>query len=341
MTAAPVSAAGRARAHALDAVKGVLVLSMVGYHALSIATAADAEVFRYIRFISGSFIFISGFVVARFMGERFAQEPAVTSQRLVARGSKIVALFTVLNLAIALSGIGNVAKQQLGLGGFIANVVAIYLWGDGRMASFTILLPIGYLMMVTPAVLALFARAPVVAPPALLALALALIAHPAVGDRSLNVDFMLIGLAGLALGTPPWAQRLFEARTPALFVLAVALAATLWFTGRWGGQGPLYVVGVALIFKLLHDSARQLLESGAVMRMATLLGRYSLFAYIAQIALIQFFFRASGAQRWSVGAEVALVCSVTVVLLVASCVALDKLRLSSRLVDRSYRLVFS
>jgi peptidoglycan/LPS O-acetylase OafA/YrhL len=339
--APPIPAASNARAHALDTVKGVLVLVMVGYHALSITTTADAEVFRFIRFISGSFIFISGFVIARFMAERYAQEPAAMSRRLVWRGLKIVALFTALNLAIALSGIGNVAKQQLGFSGFIANALTIYLWGDGRMASFTILLPIGYLMIATPVVLTLFARATAVAPPALLVLVLALIAHPAVGDRSLNVDFMLIGLAGMAVGAPPWAQRLFEAVAPSMFVLTPMLAVTLWFTGRWGGQGPLYVVGVALIFKLLHDGARQLPESGAVMRLATLLGRYSLFAYIAQIALIQFLFRASSTQRWGVGAEVALLCLVTAALMIASCMALDRARLSSPLVDKSYRLVFS
>jgi hypothetical protein len=341
MSAAPVAAPTNIRAQALDAVKGVLVVLMVGYHALSIATTADAEAFRYIRFISGSFIFISGFVIVRYTLERFGGQPAATSQHLIWRGLKIVALFTALNLAIVISGIGNVAKQQLGLGAYVANAATIYLAGDGGTASFAILLPIGYLMIAAPVVLALFVRAPVAAPPALLMVSLLLIAHPAVGDRWLNVDFMLVGLAGMTLGAPWWACRLFETGAPRVIVLAPALALTLWFTGRWGGQGPLYVVGVASIFKLLHDGARRQPESGAVMRVATLLGRYSLFAYIAQIALIQFFFRASGAQRWSVGAEVALLCAGVAALMAASCVALDKLRLSSPLVDRSYRLVFS
>ena len=48
-----------ARDARFDMIKGTLVLLMVIYHVMSIASTATAEDYRYIRFISGSFIFVT------------------------------------------------------------------------------------------------------------------------------------------------------------------------------------------------------------------------------------------------------------------------------------------
>ena len=56
---------------ALDFVKGILVVFMVIYHAMNIFSSAGFESFRYIRFVSGSFLFISGYVIALFYEPKF------------------------------------------------------------------------------------------------------------------------------------------------------------------------------------------------------------------------------------------------------------------------------
>jgi hypothetical protein len=334
----PVVRAGRVSS--VDAVKGLLVLAMVVYHVLSIASNGGVETFRYIRFVSGSFIFLAGYVISRFVAQRFASERSAVAWQLASRGFKVLALFTVLNLAIAASGFGNAAKQRLGLAGFFEQAREIYLVGDGRASSFLILLPIGYLLIFSPLVLSAFARVRTAAPLLLLAGTLALAAQPWLTDQWPNASLMLIGLAGMAVGAPLLAARLEAApawRTP---WLVGSFAVVLWFTGRFGDAGALYIVGVALILKLLHDSVQRLPEGGAMARELVRMGRYSLFGYIAQIALIQLMVRALGAQRWSVGLEVLALGLAAALLTGLLCVALDRLRLWSGAADKAYRLVF-
>lgn len=339
-SAAAISAVRAGRVPSVDAVKGLLVLAMVIYHVLSIASNGGVETFRYIRFVSGSFIFLSGYVISRFVAERFARERSAVAWQLASRGLKVVVLFTVLNLAIAASGFGNASKQQLGVTGFFEQASAIYLTGDGRVSSFLILLPIGYLLIVSPLVLGAFTRARTVAPLLLLGGALALAAQPYLNDHWPHANLLLIGLAGMASGAPVWAARVEAAPAWPLPWLIGALAVVLWFTGRFGDAGALYVVGVALILKLLHDGVRRLPDAGATARELVRLGRYSLFAYIAQIALLQLMFRALGAQRWSVGLEVLALGLAAALLTGLLCVALDRLRPSSGIIDKAYRLVF-
>src|SRR5215468_3492974 len=55
----------------LDVVKGALVVVMVVYHAMNVFSTAGADEYAYVRFVSGSFILMSGYIVARFDGPRF------------------------------------------------------------------------------------------------------------------------------------------------------------------------------------------------------------------------------------------------------------------------------
>jgi uncharacterized membrane protein YidH (DUF202 family) len=341
MTAVASPTADSPRVLAFDAVKGVLVMLMIGYHALSIASTGGEEVFRFIRFISGSFIFITGFIVSAFMLPRFLQGQAALSRRLYLRGIKIIALFTALNVAIAATGLGNLGKRHLGVADYIFNAATIYLSGDSRTTSFAILLPIGYLLVLAPAVLAVFARASVAAPLALLALSLTLAAIPGVPDHSLVIEFMLLGLTGMALGAPTLSTRLLVFSPPGPWAIALCLAVALWLAGTFGGQAVLYTIGIAAIVKLLLDGARLLSQASVVVRVTVLLGQYSLFAYIAQIASIQLLFRASSAHRWPVGPETLMLGIGAAAMTIGLCVALHKWRLSSRVVDASYRAVFS
>src|SRR5262245_1486476 len=96
----------------LDVVKGTLVVVMVVYHAMNIFSTAGPDEYAYVRFVSGSFILMSGYIIARFDGPRFKADWRGTYQRLVARGLKLLILFTLLNLLINLTGIGNPDKVQ-------------------------------------------------------------------------------------------------------------------------------------------------------------------------------------------------------------------------------------
>ena len=123
---------------------------MVVYHAMNIFSTAGPDEYAYVRFVSGSFILMSGYIVARFDGPRFKADWRGTSRRLVARGLKLLVLFTLLNLLINLTGIGNPDKAQFGIQGYISSLFEVYVSGEPRYASFQILLPIAYLLVAAP-----------------------------------------------------------------------------------------------------------------------------------------------------------------------------------------------
>lgn len=77
----------------LDLVKGVLVVLMVVYHAMNIFSTAGPNEYAYVRFVSGSFVLMSGYIVARFHEARFKADWRGTSRRLVVRGLKLLMLF--------------------------------------------------------------------------------------------------------------------------------------------------------------------------------------------------------------------------------------------------------
>jgi peptidoglycan/LPS O-acetylase OafA/YrhL len=320
-----------------DAVKGVLVVVMVAYHVLSIATSAGEEAFRYMRFLSGSFIFISGFVVVRFMWDRFSRAPADTSIRLVTRGLKVLVIFTMLNLAIHVSGFGNASKTQLGAYGLLANATDIFLLGDSKQSSFLILLPIAYLMIVTPVFMAAAQRSPTMVPIVLLAAALAMMGLTP--EAAPIAGFMQLGLCSLCLGAPALANRVLGTGRPPLWVTLCGLVVAVAVAGRVGGTPVLYVLGVAFILRFLHDAMHWLPRRW--LDVAALIGRYSLPAYIGQILLIQCAFRAffseRGAPDWHAAALMIFVTAATV----AMCVVIERARLRSPVADRTYRWIFA
>src|SRR5207244_8569494 len=76
------------RDNALDFVKGALVVFMVVYHSMNILSTAGPEAFGYVRFVSSSFILLSGYIIARVYAGRFRMDRAGTSKRLITRGLK-------------------------------------------------------------------------------------------------------------------------------------------------------------------------------------------------------------------------------------------------------------
>jgi len=312
---------------------------MVAYHVLSIATTAGTEAFRYIRFISGSFIFISGFVVVRFMWERFARAPRATSLRLLRRGLKILLIFTVSNFAIHASGFGNAAKTRLGAMGFVENAATIFVRGDGHLSSFLILLPIAYMLMLAPLFLTTARRGAVLVLVlgALLLTALAL--ADSLADSAPVMQLLLIGLCGLCLGTPVVGERLVGASRRGLLSTVIGLLLALWLAGRFTDPLLTYCVGLMFVLRFMYDAVRWLPDR--FLRLAALVGRYSLLAYMFQILIVQCAFRVLGSQRAEPGAGPAALMVAVAGATVALCLLTERLRGRSSVIDRTYRWMFA
>lgn len=321
-----------------DAVKGGLVLLMVVYHVMSISSTAGTEAYRYIRFISGSFILVSGFILSRFVAPQLASQPGAVSLKLAIRGVKLLLLFSVLNVAIHASGFGNLAKRQVGVAGFLATAGTVYISGDGRASSFVILLPIAYLLVIAPALLIVAkwaGQAYVMLATALFAVLV--IASP---GASVIVQFMLIGVCGMCAGSLSRTNLRLRGGSMSGVVAGLGLCLSLWFTGRYADNLVLHCIGVCLVLKCLHDVVQLMPVNGEAARQASLLGRYSLVCYIAQIGMIQVMFRLTGSQRLDLGFELVGVGLLTGTGMILLCRGLEHLRHRSRAIDLSYRAIF-
>jgi hypothetical protein len=324
-----------------DIIKGALVIWMVVRHAVIIASTEDASYFaRYINFLSGSFIFVMGYMIGRFAQRKFDADPGRSSRRLMARGVKILLIFTALNFLIQAGGFGNADKQQLGAAGFLVQAGDIYT-GNEQIVSFLVLLPIGYLLLLAPALLQAASRGRGWAAGLVLAASLVAGVLPVVPQDSLVVKFMLAGIAAVALGqlTSPAQPALRPIlRWPAA---AALLAAGIWIAGPLGINSSAYTIGVALVLLALYWMASALDPRHATASWLALLGRYSLVGYILQILLIQILLRALGGERLPVGPELAAIAAATLLAVFATCAVLEWVRGRSRGIDGAYRFVFS
>src|SRR5271163_912176 len=87
------------RISGLDFTKGALVLIMVLYHWINYFIGPQWEYYQYLRFLTPSFIFITGFMISNvYLSKYDAADPRLP-KRLFTRGLKLLAIFVALNVA--------------------------------------------------------------------------------------------------------------------------------------------------------------------------------------------------------------------------------------------------
>jgi peptidoglycan/LPS O-acetylase OafA/YrhL len=278
----PGSRAGRNLA--LDFTKGLLVLLMVLYHWINYFVSQQGDFYKYIRFITPSFIFITGFLIANVYLAKYAINDPRLHKRLIQRGVKLLAIFTVLNLAVAVLAARNPGTTSSGLGAFLQNAGATYLTGNGRTAAFTVLVPISYLLILAPALLLLcrWHRNLPLAVCGLLFLAIYILKLNGVVLG--HLELFTIGVLGLVLGRVP-IEKINQLVHFPLF-LVTAYVAYLIALGIWQEIYPLQIVGVCLSLLLMYVIGVKSGAVGFVQTRIIVLGQYSLLAYIVQIGVV-------------------------------------------------------
>src|SRR5208282_4816162 len=81
---------------ALDFTKGALVLIMVLYHWMNYFQNLDWTYYKYLHFLTPSFIFIAGFMISNVYLSRYAAADRRLAKRLFTRGFKLIAIFLFL-----------------------------------------------------------------------------------------------------------------------------------------------------------------------------------------------------------------------------------------------------
>jgi len=331
------------RIPALDFTKGTLVLFMVLYHWLNYFVAPEGD-YRYLRFLTPSFIFITGFLISNVYLARYDIADRRLALRLVQRGLKLLAVFVGLNLAIGLlladSYNGRILFAQLSL----RNMVAIYVTGNvwvaenGKAAAFYILVPISYLLLLSALLLTVsrFYRYTFHLVCALFLLGILILALN--GLKSPNLELLTIGLLGVVSGYTPIEQINDCVSRP--FALVLAYLCYVGAITLWDVTYPLQLAGVYLSLMLIYLLGASGAEPGRMRRHVILLGKYSLFGYITTIAILQALHR-SLRHAESGALALGLTFVAAFVLTMVSVEVIDRARARTVTVDRLYRAVFA
>jgi peptidoglycan/LPS O-acetylase OafA/YrhL len=331
------------RNDALDFAKGALVLIMVLYHWLNYFVSTQGSFYRYLRFLTPSFIFITGFLLSNIYSSRYDDAAAKPTKRLIGRGLKLLLVFLALNVGAGLalhglmyfSTIPDLAQSLLTI--ISSGNVAIV--GQGKALSFSILVPISYLLMISAVLLAATRTYKYTLRVACAAFLASIVLLNFVRVTSANLEYLAIGLIGMVLGEFPIQRINAFTRHRIVPILGLYLLYIVAIT-FWGTLYPLQIVGVCLSVALLYLLGKPESGLGKTGRVVVLLGRYSLFGYIAQIAILQILKR--GLQKFAPGTGwLVLSFFAAFALTLLSVNALDKARLKLRPIDRIYRAVFA
>jgi peptidoglycan/LPS O-acetylase OafA/YrhL len=320
----------------LDFVKGILVIIMVIYHVMNYFSTASPEDFGHIRFVSGSFIFISGYIIAIFYENKYRIDKTGTSKRLVLRGFKLLIIFTLLNILINLTGIGNPNKAPLGVQQYLNNLTAIYALGNPRFAAFLILLPISYILMISPFFL-FFNRSKKFL---IIIISITAFCFSFLHINSNNLGLGIVGLIGLAVGMIiNELERSFFIKSRAIIFCCLLISVCLM--GYLSNNVMTYSIGIMIVLKLFCDFGKTVNLRNQINQIIILFGQYSLVCYITQIVFLQGLFRVLPNQRWGLGYETISIFIITNIFLLGSCSLLNFLRGHYESIARAYRLIFS
>ena len=278
------------RIPALDFTKGTLVLLMVLYHWVNYFVGGEWPYYKYLRFLTPSFIFITGFMISNVYLSKYAASDPKLAKRLFTRGLKLLIVFLGLNvgraLLIPLLGTGALAERPLDP----SNLFAVFVSGNlpvtgNKLIAFSILVPIAYLLMLSGLLMVPYRRwryifhfvcAAFLASIAVLALT---------GSGSYNLEFIAIGMLGVLTGFVSIdAINEFITR-PVLLALAY-LGYVIAIT-YWNVPFLLLAAGTFLSLSGIFLLGTIIGERGRTGREIVRLGQYSLFGYISQIAILQ------------------------------------------------------
>ncbi len=332
------------RIGALDFTKGALVLFMVLYHWLNYFVAPQGDIYRYLRFLTPSFIFITGFLISNVYLRRYQVTDRRLPMRLIRRGLKLLGVFVCLNVGISLlladSYNGEILFGRLSL----RDIAAIYLTGNvwvaanAKAAAFYILVPISYLLLLSALLLIACRFCKYIFHVVCAFFLLSILVLALNGIQSANLELLTVGLLGVISGYAPLEKINDCVNHP--YALIFAYLCYIGVITLWNVTYPLQLVGVYLTLILIYKLGARSGIPGKVREHVILLGKYSLFGYIAQIAILQLLHR--GLRHINLGAgTLGLTLFVALALTIASVVLVDRLRTKTVSVDWLYKAVFA
>jgi|HubBroStandDraft_6_1064221.scaffolds.fasta_scaffold01828_6 peptidoglycan/LPS O-acetylase OafA/YrhL len=333
---------GRPRDAAIDFTKGALVLFMVLYHWLNYFVGPQGHYYNYLRFLTPSFIFISGFMISRIQLKRSEYSGRQLAKRLAVRGLKLLAVVFLLNAFVSFARAVFEVRPAV-LATFLHNICWAFIVSNPtasegqKSVAFTMLVPIAYLLILSAGVVLLTKRASYAFRCTLFVLIVAVILSYGYGMVNSYLDLLMIGVLGVVIGFASREQVAFVLGHP--YVLIVLYCCYLAVITIWQVTLPLQVASVILTAGLLYIAGSRS-APGAAWRCTVSLGKYSLLGYISQIAVLQGLRKISWLSQHGVGVLLgSFLLGIVLTLMIVE--AADFARRKSILADRLYRLVFA
>jgi hypothetical protein len=321
---------------ALDWVKGALVVLMVIYHSINY-TGLMGVAFRLMAFLPTSFILITGLLLTSIYLAKFKATDWRLHRRLLVRGLKLIILFVLLNVSMILVRSSNVDDAGTALEDLASKWREIFFFPSKRIASSSMLIAIGYLLLLAPLVLALNSVKNWLLPMLTVLLFAAGCYWEWVGTLNYYFSMVTFGIIGMCLGRIPLG-KLEEISRRWAIVLPLYCAYRLCsylFTELF----PVQLAGTVLSLLILLGLALILSEESFIYRQCALLGRYSLFGYIFQLLALQVLRRVIRTPEPII--TFATLTVITLLLTWLGTVVVEKLRRRARAVDASYKFVFA
>jgi peptidoglycan/LPS O-acetylase OafA/YrhL len=321
----------------VDFTKGILVLLMVLYHWINYFVSRQGDFYKYLRFITPSFIFLTGFLIANVYLSKYPIGDPRLHKRLIRRGFKLLALFTFLNIAGSFVLTKQADGTPTGIGALSQNAISIYLTGNGKTAAFSVLVPISYVLILSSCLLFLCKWHKYFLHEVCLLLFVSIYILDLNGLQSANLELFTVGLLGIVLGRIPLTKVNRLAFYP--LPLMAAYGAYMLALNVWGEIYPLQVSGVCLSLALIYVLGMRAGEQGWAQSRTILLGKYSLLAYVVQIGVVLLL--SSGLRRLNLGHGTLVVSWVAAFgLTMATVEIVDLARSKSKAVDSLYKVLF-
>jgi acyltransferase-like protein len=328
---------GRTRIEALDMTKGVLVVAMVVYHSFNYSTDYTLG-FKYLPFLPPSFILITGFLISRLYFTPEAARDSSVYGRLLFRGFRLLLVFTILNVLTQLVGRRKAIGTPQGLSYVLDYWHEIFVIGGGNYAAFSILLPIAYLLLLAPLLMLLYRVHPLLV--LLIAISVATFCTISIqgADYSVNLALLSAGLIGVILGRVPDSSlsvlRRYWYVPVTVYAGYIAFTHLVW-QSRFDQFFNAFLALVAIFGICAAKGA-----GGLFGRELLIVGRYSLLAYIFQIALLQALTRLFGRlEPFTISFFLQMLGVGVVMILMAE--GLQWVRTRAAWIDASYRFVFA
>lgn len=272
----------------LDFTKGALVLFMILYHWINYFIGVGGTAFTYLRFIPPSFVFLAGFMIANVYPAKYGLNSLSIYKRLMVRGLKLLFLFTLLNVAANLVITRSYRHAMPGVDSFLRDAAQVYIIGNVK-AVFSILIPISYLLLISAIIFVAARKTKVSLQWLFLCFGTMVILLDLVGTWGSHLMLLGVGLLGVSCGfisidvIEKWVDHPHS-------VLALNIG-YLGILTLWGEGSLLQVLGVYVSVAAFYLLGMKKIGRDQIGEVVSLLGKYSLFAYLAQIALLQLLFR--------------------------------------------------